>query len=316
MFGPKKQKVSKSDIKKSIAKANDRLREANARMEDDIGAGNANLKSLEDKCKQATKDLEDIKDLQVYAKNELEAIQSELNAAELGVQKALSSLEELSGENAILVENNNKLKEKEVILSKSVALLESKKAESKEINSELKAMKREQADGQETLSLLGSELSSLEAEVEAYASRKSAAKSEFVTFQGEIDRSKMIAEGELNELEDFNNKMNLANGQEMARLDHAIADRLSELKDMDEMKFHKEYELSSIKSKISSVENRVKDAEQRIEYSVKKEQERVNKIKGDFKSWKVDALDELARMKIRGKMENIETAGLKEVLDG
>jgi len=76
------------------------------------------------------------------------------------------------------------------------------------------------------------------------------------------------------------------------------------------------FELSTIQSSISSVEERVKDAEERIEYSIQKEQERVSKIRGDFKDWKVEALDEVARLKIKKKIENINKAGLKEVLDG
>ena len=95
-----------------------------------------------------------------------------------------------------------------------------------------------------------------------------------------------------------------------------MADRLSELKDLDEEKRVKEYRLSTVQARIGTVENRVNDAEERIEYAIKKEQEKVSKIKGDFRDWKVEALDEVARMKIKGKIANIDKAGLKEVLDG
>ena len=78
----------------------------------------------------------------------------------------------------------------------------------------------------------------------------------------------------------------------------------------------KVFELSTVQSRIGLVEERVKDAEERIEYSIKKEQERVGRIKGDFKDWKVEALDEVAKMKIKGKIENINKAGLKEILNG
>ena len=110
--------------------------------------------------------------------------------------------------------------------------------------------------------------------------------------------------------------MKLENGQEMGRLDHAIADRMSELDNMDISIKRKAYELSTIQSRIGSVEERVNDAEERIEIAIKKEQDKVSKIKGDFKDWKVEALDGVARMKIKGKIENIDKAGLKEVLDG
>ena len=110
--------------------------------------------------------------------------------------------------------------------------------------------------------------------------------------------------------------MKLVNGEEMGRLDHSIAERMSELEDLEDAKRRKEYDLSTVQAKISIVENRVNDAEQRIEYAIKKEQDKVGKIKGDFRDWKVEALDEVARMKIKRKIDNIDKAGLKEVLDG
>ena len=108
----------------------------------------------------------------------------------------------------------------------------------------------------------------------------------------------------------------LACGREMGRLDKAIAERMSDLQDMDAQIQKKTYYLSTVQASISSVEEKVKDAEEHIEYTVKKEQEKVVKIKGDFKDWKVEALDEVARLKIKKKIENIDRAGLKDVLDG
>jgi chromosome segregation ATPase len=316
MFGPKKTKVSKADLKKAVVSTNEKLKSANTRMEADIKTGKDELKLLESKHKEALKALKDTQDLQGYARNELEALQEEVDNTTSQVKKALYEVEELSERNNALIADNDTLEAKKASLEKSVALLNKKKIESKEINIELKEMKKEYSDGQETLSLLGRELASLESEVDAYDSRKSAAESEFGTFKGEIERAKRMAEEEVREAEEFRNKLRLANGEEMGRLDHAMADRLSELKDLDDEKRVKEYRLSTVQARIGTVENRVNDAEDRIEYAIKKEQEKVSKIKGDFRDWKVAALDEVARLKIKKKIENINKAGLKEILDG
>ena len=37
-------------------------------------------------------------------------------------------------------------------------------------------------------------------------------------------------------------------------------------------------------------------------------------IKDNFETWKVTAVEEVARMKLRGRIENIDKAGLKDVL--
>ena len=102
----------------------------------------------------------------------------------------------------------------------------------------------------------------------------------------------------------------------MANLDHAIAERMTEINDMKDLLREKDYEFLTIQSKIDDIKREVKDAEGRIEYSVKSEKDKVDRVKQNFKQWKLDVLDEVARMKLKGKIKNIETAGLKELLDG
>ena len=316
MFSPKKPKISKKDLKQSIVKANDRLKTINDRMEADIEAKKSELESLSSECTSAKEALKDVKGLQAYANNELEAQQFEISQIQNDVTKGLAEVSRLSEEATSLEEGNKKLEVKKDKIFKFVESLEAKKEELKNVSSELKAIKKEELIGQETLSLLAEELNELETGVEAYISRKSAAESEFSTLKAKIARAKRIAEEELKEIEDFGNNMKLENGKEMGRLDHAIADRMTDLDDMDLSIKRKANELSTIQSRIGSVEERVNDAEERIEIAIKKEQDKVNKIKGDFKDWKVEALDEVAKMKIKGKIQNIDKAGLMEVLNG
>ena len=63
-------------------------------------------------------------------------------------------------------------------------------------------------------------------------------------------------------------------------------------------------------------EETIKDAKDKADRIVSQAQEKATKIKLDFKDWKIEALDEVARLKIKGKIENINKAGLKDVLDG
>ena len=316
MFGPKKTKVSKKDLKKSIVNANDKLRAINARMELDIAAGKDRLKSIENDYNSYREALENTKEMQVLANNELEGTQFEIAEAQTTVKKALSRLSKLTEESNSIEEGNKNLQSKTDKLTKSVALLEEKEEELDSYTKNLKQIRKEEADGQETLELLAIELNELETGVESYISRKSAAESEFEVSKEKIEREKSVAREELYNIKDRMAQSTLACGKEMGRLDKAIAERIAELQDMDARINKKMFELSTIQSSISSVEERVKDAEERIEYSIQKEQERVSKIRGDFKDWKVEALDEVARLKIKKKIENINKAGLKEVLDG
>ena len=55
---------------------------------------------------------------------------------------------------------------------------------------------------------------------------------------------------------------------------------------------------------------------EKIKDSYESEQKRISKIKGNFEKWKVNSLEEVARMKLKNKMEKIDKAGLKEILNG
>ena len=316
MFGPKKQRVSKKDIKKSIVNANDRLRAANLRMETDIDAKKNALQLLSDEYISSKKALEDVQGLQAYANNELESLQSEIFLIQTNEKKALSSISDLQEKATTLREGNTKLQSQSDKLTKNIALLNGRKEELDLLTVNIKQIRKEAANGQETLELLAIELNELETGVESYISRKSAAKSEFSTLKDKIDRDKRMAEKELKEMEEFGKKIKLENGQEMGRLDHAIADRLSEIKKLEENIARKKYEYSAMAGLVKAAEIRIGDADEHVTYAVKKEQDKVAKIKQDFKDWKVNVLDEVARMKLRKKMDNIDKAGLRKVLDG
>ena len=312
----KKPKVSKKDLKKSIVNANDKLKAINTRMELDIDAGKERIKSISEDYNAYKKALEDTKDMQVFANNELEGTQFEIAEAQTTVKKALEKFSKLTEESNSLEKANKDLEDKSNTFIKSIALLEQRKEELAILTSDIKQLREESATGQETLELLAVELNQMETGVESYISRKKAAEGEFNTFKEKIDREKSVVNEELGTIKDRMAQATLACGREMGRLDKAIAERMVELQDMDARIQKKTYHLSTVQASVSSVEERVKDAEERIEHSIKKEQERVGKIKGDFKDWKVEALDEVARMKIKKKIENIDRAGLKDVLDG
>ena len=316
MFGPKKPRVSKDQLKKAVVSANKRLVSANSRLEKDIEVNKKRLKDMENNYDAHKKALEDTKEVQVYAENELEGVQFEMAEAQTSLKKALSKFAKLTEDSNALKESNKKLTDKSTKLSKSIEALEEKELELKNLTASLKQIRKEEADGQETLELLAIELNELDMGVEAYTTRKSAAEGEFNAFKANIEREKANVHDELNNIKDRMAQATLESGKEMGRLDKALAERISELQDMDQLLAKKDYEFSIIQSKISTAEDIVKDAEQRADYILDKAQQKVAKVKGDFKDWKVQALDDVARKKMKGQIENIDKAGLGEVLNG
>ena len=316
MFGPKKHKVSKEDLKKSVVNTNNKLVSANKRLEKDIKANEKKIKVLDKDYNTYKKALESAKEMKVFAENELNSLQFDITELDTTAKEALSKLVSLSEEAKVLEDNNRKLQTKEGKLITSIKSLEEKESEFEKRTESLKQIKKEEIQGQETLELLAVELNELEGGVESYISRKSAAKDEFDAFKGKIAREEKIVLDELKAIKDRMAEATLECGHEMERLDKAIAERMAEIQDMDSLMAKKGYEFIAIKSKLAFVEEETKDAKDKADRIVSQAQEKATKIKADFKDWKVEALDEVARLKIKGKIENINKAGLKDVLDG
>ena len=100
--------------------------------------------------------------------------------------------------------------------------------------------------------------------------------------------------------------------EEKAKYDDACAK-------LKEMKQDKSLELKSVDSLVGKKEDEYIMWERKLEKikeSYESEQERISKIKGNFEKWKVNSLEEVARLKLKNKMENIDKAGLKEILNG
>jgi len=316
MFGPKKLRVSEDQLKKAVVSANKKLASANTRLKKDIEAGKEKLTGMENNYEAHRKALEDTKEVQVFADNELEGVQFEVAEVQTALKKALSKLAKLTEDSNALKETNKDMADNSAELLESIEALEEKEEELDGLTVSLKQIRKEEADGQETLELLAIELNELDMGVEAYIARKSAAESEFSAFKMKIERERATVHGELSNIKDRMAQSTLESGKEMGRLDKAIAERISELQDMDLLLTKKAYEFSTIQSKIGAAEDIVKDAELRADYILDKAQEKVAKVKGDFKDWKVQALDEVARKKIKRQIENIDKAGLGEVLNG
>ena len=49
---------------------------------------------------------------------------------------------------------------------------------------------------------------------------------------------------------------------------------------------------------------------------MEKEEDHNKKAKDNFSKWKIGVLEEVARLKLKNKIDNIDKAGLSEILNG
>ena len=88
---------------------------------------------------------------------------------------------------------------------------------------------------------------------------------------------------------------------------------------MDEEINSKNKEIDKLNSIIEQAKDDYLKQEDKINVAknnVFEEEARIDIVKENFEKWKISALEEVAKMKLKGKMESIDKAGLKEVLNG
>ena len=77
-------------------------------------------------------------------------------------------------------------------------------------------------------------------------------------------------------------------------------------------------ELKAIKSLVDKGEDEVISWERKlrkVKNSVEEEKKNIERIKANYKKWKINILEDVARFKIKNKVDNIDKAGLSEVLN-
>ena len=78
-------------------------------------------------------------------------------------------------------------------------------------------------------------------------------------------------------------------------------------------------ELNAIKSMVDEKESEFVAMQERLkdsENAVKEEEFKISLIKSNFEKWKVSALESVAKLKLKGKIDSIDKAGLGEILNG
>ena len=111
--------------------------------------------------------------------------------------------------------------------------------------------------------------------------------------------------------------------QRLVETQDLFKDEDNKLKDLfAKSKIEKEQannELQAIKNLCNNSEDEYIKWEQKVakaKINVDKEEERNKKAKENFAKWRIGVLEEVARMKLKKKVDNIDKAGLSEILNG
>lgn len=320
MFGNKRIRkpripISKDDIKKAVKKANDRVKADTAKVKESLKGVQSKVKSVQDEVKQADKRLKDVTSKIDSRISECNAVESQLFSLKDDLSSLTTKFEERLNLEESLKSSVGALSKKESMLNKAVSLLEKKKAEANSIKISLKQAKQEYDKVKKDLLSLKSNK-----EIENKAIRNLRIAKE--NLQGEYEKSteklgmlNMQAQNEIKDMEIMLSEKKEYFQSETARLDKMITDRIEELSDNTELANRKAKEYEGMLSNVMIAEKKIEEAENKVKEILASKEVKIEQAKQRFETWKLNQLEQVAKLKLKGKIENIDKAGLKDILD-
>ena len=295
--------VKPSDLKKAIVEQNKRLAES-------IKIKKQGIKSLESDKKQAEKDLcsargdcEEVFNELKSAGKELAAVQESIPSAEAKLKGLLEASSETYSSSKKLKTDLSKLENKHKNLVSKINHLHKQEEEYKPLTQSLEMLNVDIECSTDKLSKLKTSKSRFKKQTDDAAKKCNQMLKKRDQIKVELNQATRSFEAELKIIDKDLSIARIQCEKDKDALQDAVVEKNLKMDRVDSMISKAERELSVLEKKISVAKNNILEEESRQE-----------KIKDNFKNWKVTAVEELARMKLRGKIENIDKAGLKDVL--
>ena len=73
---------------------------------------------------------------------------------------------------------------------------------------------------------------------------------------------------------------------------------------------------TTLQAKINAAEKRLNGLKGEADAVVASKEKQIEGIQSRYASWKLNELDKMAKLKLKGKIDNIDKAGLAEILGG
>jgi len=318
MFGNKKRRipVSKDDIKKAIKAANNRLQKQNDKIQSNVADAESQFKSIKSDIKSAKKELKDYTSRIDSRISECAAIEQQLLALQTDLNYISGNCAKELAVEELLKSSVLDLSKKEQSLIKSVALLDQKKDNAKSINADLKSAKNSYDEVKKDLTkIISDKESALSAVTKANIS-KDIAEESCAKIVNELAETKININRQIQDMDSTLKEKSDSFNAETSRLDNIIAERLEEIEINTSLAVMKAREYEALLTKVIVAENKIKHADQKVASILKRQEESIANIKKRFETWKLTQLDQMAKLKLKGKIENIDKAGLSEILGG
>ena len=191
-----------------------------------------------------------------------------------------------------------KLKERDGLAKK----IKDAKAEYKELDSQLSIVCRR-------VDVAKTDLVSLK-------SSKDVLQSEFDSFKSDILEEKAALDIECTKIELVLVEKIAESKAKIGAFDHSIAERMEESETYEALISKSENAYATLQAKIMASEKRLHGLKSEADAVVANKQKQIDGIQSRYEGWKLNELDKMAKLKLKGKNDNINKAGLAEILGG
>ena len=290
-------------LKKQVVARNKKLTQSNKELELNIKQLKAEFKECKKQTDIAKKELDKVQENIKSSNDKLNDFNERLFIAQANEEKALSNKSKLQSSCKELEDLISDARKQHKSLEGKVSRLLVKESERDSINKSLKEMQKEYGDFCDEILEFEEKKESLKSQIKGYKKTHKKNLKEVEQSQADLVVAKETKKAEL-DIVNKEFKMTIKNNDEkMKSIEKIIIDRNLDLDELDSMIMRSNKELEVAEKKLSVAKNNILEEENKIE-----------KVKENFETWKVTAVEEVARMKLRGKIENIDKAGLKDVL--
>ncbi len=318
MFGNKKRKipVSKQDLKQAILKANDRLKKANKALEQDIKSKQSTLKEITEECDNlATTNYNLSKDIEL-GKVDIERINADKAISRSALGKTMDECRKWQEEANTAEKQQKELSTSNSKLKKAIVKLEEKKATYDIKAKDIKKISSECTKLEEQCKEMLNQRQELQIEAAGFEIETSLAKAKYEESAGALSGQQAIIDSNMEALANAEKAAIAKHKKKLEEMASIKDDKHDEIEVLSSLVSKKEEEYIAIEGKLVMASKKLTIANNDIEEAGKEEVLKVERIKSAFKGWKLKALEDVAKLKLKGKIESIDKAGLKDILNG
>ena len=297
--------IKQSDLNQAIIRKNKSLETKNKWLESSIGDKENAIKELDGKAKSCNAEIKSLIKIIEDEKKSLVSQKNKVYKVEDEVSKIASKVSILKKDESSLDGSISKLEGDKKILVQDVAYLGFQKKEAERLLSEVNSIEIDKASKTKELESLHENYDNL---LDSLHTLEENHESMGLKYKEELEEASDILHQRINEYKEKEDE--LKSFQKTS--DYKIKVLKEDVKDMQD-------ELSGVQSLVNKTEDEVINWRKKVEVEknrVEEEKKNITRVKENFSKWKIGILEDVAIMKLKNKIDNIDKAGLSEILNG